>query len=233
MKQITCIFLICLAAMFISAATVAAAVPSAPGLLKQGMSGDEVYKLQAKLLEFGYLEDGPDGKFGSQTKLAVIQFQLDCGLESDGVAGPDTIKALRDYKPETATASRGVADRKGQQLASYARQYVGVPYVWAGRSPAGFDCSGFVWYVYSNFGIGLPRMADGQFEVGQQVSRRDLVPGDLVFFSTYEPGPSHVGIYIGNGNFVHASSGAAEVVVTPMSKAYYVERYLGARRVLR
>lgn len=233
MKQVPRIFIICLAAMFIATATVAAAAaPSAPVLLKQGMSGDEIYKLQVKLQEYGYLEDGPDGTFGGQTKLAVIQFQLDCGLEADGVAGPSTIKALRDYKPE-AVASRGPADRKNQQLIAFARQYVGVPYVWAGRSPAGFDCSGFVWYVYSNFGVGLPRMADGQFEVGLQVSRRDLVPGDLVFFSTYEPGPSHVGIYIGNGQFIHASSGAAEVVVTPLNKAYYLERYLGARRVLR
>lgn len=233
MKQIPRILLICLAVMLIFAATVAAAAaPSEPSLLKQGMTGDEVYKLQVKLQEFGYLEDGPDGKFGSKTKLAVIQFQLDCGLEADGVAGPATINALRDYKP-VATASRGPTDRKTQQLVAFARQYVGVPYVWAGRSPAGFDCSGFVWYIYNNFGIGLPRMADGQFEVGQRVQSRDLIPGDLVFFSTYEPGPSHVGIYIGNGQFIHASSGAAEVVITPLNKTYYVERYLGARRVLR
>ncbi len=233
MKQVPRIFLFCLAAMLIATATVAAAAaPSAPALLKQGMSGDEVYKLQAKLTEYGYLEEGPDGNFGSQTKLAVIQFQLDCGLEADGVAGSDTIKALRDYKP-TTTASRGTADRKHQQLVAFASQYVGVPYVWAGRSPSGFDCSGFVWYIYNNFGIGLPRMADGQFDVGLQVTRRDLLPGDLVFFSTYEPGPSHVGIYIGNGQFIHASSGASGVVITSMSKAYYLERYLGARRVLR
>ena len=196
------------------------------------MSGDDVYRLQAKLQEFGYLE-ATDGLFGSATRLAVMEFQLDIGLEADGVAGPATIKALRDYKP-ALQASRGPADsRKGQQLASFARKFIGVPYVWAGRSPSGFDCSGFVWYVYNNFGIQLPRMADGQFETGAPVSRRDLVPGDLVFFSTYEPGPSHVGIYIGGGNFVHASSGADEVTITPMGKQYYVERYLGARRIIR
>lgn len=230
MKQILRISLICLA-MLLVAAAVNASAPQ-PTLLKQGMSGDDVYRLQAKLMEFGYLE-AADGLFGTATRMAVMELQLDLGLEADGVAGPATINALRDYKP-TLQASRGPADsRKGQQLAAFAKKFIGVPYVWAGRSPGGFDCSGFVWYVYNNFGIQLPRMADGQFEVGVPVNRRDLVPGDLVFFSTYEPGPSHVGIYIGGGNFIHASSGAEEVTITSMGKQYYVERYLGARRIIR
>jgi cell wall-associated NlpC family hydrolase len=215
-------------------ATAAAQAAPATPLLKQGMSGDEIYKLQLKLQEIGYYEDAPDGTFGSRTKAAVQEFQLDLGLAADGVVGPATLNALRDYKPAAGQTSRAPGDsRKGQQLVAFAKQFIGVPYVWAGRSPGGFDCSGFISYVYGNFGIQLPRMADGQFEVGASVSRRDLTYGDLVFFSTYEPGPSHVGIYIGGGKFIHASSGAEEVTITPMNKQYYLERYLGAKRVIR
>ena len=87
--------------------------------------------------------------------------------------------------------------------------------------------------MFDQLGYGLPRMADGQFEVGIPVSRNSLEPGDLVFFETYEPGPSHVGIYIGNDQFIHASSGAGHVTVTPLNKTYYRDRYLGARRILK
>ena len=118
-------------------------------------------------------------------------------------------------------------------LLSLARQYLGVPYVWAGRSPGGFDCSGFITFVFDQLGYGLPRMADGQYEVGIPVPRQALRPGDLVFFETYEPGPSHVGIYLGNEQFIHASSGAGYVTVTPMSNPYHRDRYLGARRIIK
>lgn len=122
---------------------------------------------------------------------------------------------------------------KGQQIIAMAKQYVGTPYVWGGASPDGFDCSGFVYYLYKQFGIDLPRMADGQASTGTPVNMNDLQPGDLVFFSTYEPGPSHSGIYLGDGYFIHASSGAGEVIITHLLKPYYKERYLGARRVIR
>jgi peptidoglycan DL-endopeptidase CwlO len=203
-------------------------------LMKQGASGDEVYVLQLKLQENGYYQDAPDGIFGSETKQAVIDFQLAAGLQVDGVAGAATMRALKQFNPGDVVVSRGQNDsRKAQQLVAFAKQLLGVPYSWAGHSPAGFDCSGFISYVFDQFGISLPRMADGQFNTGVSVNPRDLQLGDLVFFSTYEPGPSHVGIYVGGGQFIHASSGANEVTVTPMTKPYYTERYLGARRVLR
>jgi cell wall-associated NlpC family hydrolase len=161
-----------------------------------------------------------------------MEFQGDEGLKADGVVEDQTWRALQDFNP--ATVSRGLSQsRSGQQLVVFAKRYLGTPYVWGGASPSGFDCSGFIVYVFKQFGVQLPRMADEQFEVGSSVARADLQPGDMVFFTTYEPGPSHVGIYIGGGQFLHASSAVGEVTVTPLSKEYYQERYLGARRVLR
>jgi cell wall-associated NlpC family hydrolase len=232
MRQKLRVILIGLIVMLVATAA-AHAASAPPALLKEGMSGDDIYRLQVKLQEFGYYQGTPDGYFGEQTAEAVMEFQLDTGLQVDGIVGAATLATLRDFKP-AAQASRAPGEsRHGLQIVAFAKQFLGIPYVWAGRSPGGFDCSGFVWYVYNHFGIHLPRMADGQFETGAAVGRRSLVPGDLVFFSTYEPGPSHVGIYIGGGKFIHASSGAGEVTITPLSKQYYVERYIGARRLVR
>lgn len=211
-----------------------AAEPASPDMpVKRGMIGDEVSKLQNKLMEYGYYKNLVDGRFGADTLGAVIQFQMDAGLDSDGVVGLSTWEALKNFHG-ASSVSRGRTDvRKTQILINLARQFLGVPYVWAGRSPSGFDCSGFISFVFDQLGYGLPRMADGQFEVGMPVPRNSLLPGDLVFFSTYEPGPSHVGIYLGNEQFIHASSGAGYVTVTPMANPYHQERYIGARRIIK
>lgn len=217
-----------------SLAAAAAAEPASPDMpVKKGMYGDEVSKLQGKLREYGYYTDPVDGRFGTNTLGAVIQFQLDAGLEADGVVGLGTWEALKNFHGASSISRGRVDNRKSQILLNMARQYLGVPYVWAGRSPGGFDCSGFIYFLFDQIGYGLPRMADGQFEVGIPVSRNALQPGDLVFFTTYEPGPSHVGIYLGNDQFIHASSGAGHVTITSLSGAYYRERYLGARRIIR
>lgn len=201
-------------------------------ILKQGILGNDVIKLQTKLQEYGYYQDEIDGSFGIATKLALINFQLDCNLEADGVAGMNTFEALKNFRAQDAV-NRGQSEgRWGRRIAYFAQQFIGVPYLWAGQSRVGFDCSGFIYYVFLNHGIELPRMANEQFEVGVFIDVENLRPGDLVFFSTYEPGASHVGIYIGNGHFIHASSGAGSVVITPLRKQYYWERYLGARRII-
>lgn len=201
---------------------------SQPGVLKKGMKGENVLDLQAKLKSLGYYDGSLDGSFGSGTLLAVIEFQMTNGLTADGVVGPRTLQALQG---SPAMANRGATgSRKSQMVVSFAKQFLGTPYVWGGRSPAGFDCSGFTSYVYSNFGIEIPRMADGQFNFGAEVSQ--LIPGDLVFFTTYEPGPSHAGIYIGDNCFIHSSSSGGGVIITSLSESYYSARYLGARRVV-
>jgi cell wall-associated NlpC family hydrolase len=115
-------------------------------------------------------------------------------------------------------------------IISTAKKYMGVPYVWGGTTTDGFDCSGFTQYVMQQNGISLPRTAAEQFAVGTPVDKENLQTGDLVFFTTYKPGASHVGIYMGDGNFINASSSAKKIAITALNQTYYVEHYIGARR---
>ncbi len=222
-------FLSAVMVLFVSVNSISYANSS--NLLKQGMRNQEVYQLQTKLQEFGYYDDSVDGVFGFHTKMAVVYFQLDAGVTPDGVVGSETWEKLRNFHG-TASSNRGNYSRtRGYPIASLALKQLGVGYSWGGTSPYGFDCSGFVYYIYAKNGISLPRMADEQFEVGMHIRKSDLELGDMVFFTTYEPGASHVGIYIGDNQFVHASSAAGKVVISSLSQPYYAERYLGARRL--
>jgi cell wall-associated NlpC family hydrolase len=106
-------------------------------------------------------------------------------------------------------------------------QYLGVPYVWGGASPSGFDCSGFVMYVFSQLGVSLPHSSYSQYGMGVPVSRDQLQPGDLVFFN----GLGHVGIYAGGGSFIHAPHTGDVVKVSSIS-GWYSSTYVGARRIV-
>ncbi len=120
----------------------------------------------------------------------------------------------------------------GADIVATAKTCLGVPYVWGGESMSGFDCSGLVQYVYEQNGISLPRTCKTQYQEGVYVSKANLQPGDLVFFeNTYTTGISHVGIYIGNGEFIHASSSKG-VMISQLSNSYWTSHYYGARRVL-
>ncbi|MGH2398566.1 MAG: NlpC/P60 family protein [bacterium] len=121
---------------------------------------------------------------------------------------------------------------RGGDIAREAIRYLGTPYRWGGQTSGGVDCSGFVFIVYSRVpGMARLRSYD-YFQMGAPVQAADLAPGDLVFFTTYAPGPSHVGIYLGNGKFIHAASGAGRVMMNALDDSYYASRYLGARRIL-
>jgi len=115
------------------------------------------------------------------------------------------------------------------RIAALAMGFVGRPYAWSGLGANGFDCSGLVARVYAAAGRLLPHSSFGQYAIGAAVSREALAAGDLVFFHTYNAGPSHVGIYVGDQRFVHASYSRG-VIVSSINEPYYVDRYLGARR---
>jgi cell wall-associated NlpC family hydrolase len=123
----------------------------------------------------------------------------------------------------------GAAD--GYALSGTALSLRGAPYKHGGIDPNGFDCSGFVRYVYGQHGVAVPREVRDQFKVGKNVDRDRLEPGDLVFFSTVAPGASHVGIVIGGDQFVHAPSEKGVVRVESLSQPYWGSRYIGAKRV--
>ena len=108
-----------------------------------------------------------------------------------------------------------------------AMQYLGVPYVWGGASPSGFDCSGFVMYVYAQVGVSLPHYTGAQWGMGVPVAYSDLQPGDLVFFD----GLGHVGIYIGGGEFIHSPHTGDVVRIDSLSEAWYAATYDGGRRI--
>ncbi|CUH95014.1 putative secreted protein [Propionispora sp. 2/2-37] len=135
---------------------------------------------------------------------------------------------------EQLIAARLPSQPSGQAstILAVASNMLGQPVVWGGASPSqGFDCSGLVQYVYRQAGIDLPRTADLQFLVGRTVSPAALQPGDLVYFTTYEPGASHVGIYIGGSKFIHTSFSNGVVAIGDMQDNYFVQRYYGAKRV--
>ncbi len=150
---------------------------------------------------------------------------------ADGFISGEYIEIIDAAEAAAATTASGTA----AQIVEFAKQFLGYPYVYGGTSPRGFDCSGFAKYVYSNFGITLNRTASAQMDNGTPVSKGELQPGDLVFFlkaGSSASRASHVGIYIGNGQFIHASTSRTGVIITDINSSYYVNSFVGGRRLV-
>lgn len=140
----------------------------------------------------------------------------------------DTASTTQKTVEETTTKTSS----KGQDAANYVKQFVGCKYVYGGSTPSGFDCSGLTMYVYKKYGINLSHSATAQSKVGTKVERANLQPGDLVFFKNYRTntGIGHVGIYIGNNKFVHASTEKTGVITSSLTGSYST-RFVTARRI--
>ena len=132
----------------------------------------------------------------------------------------------------TGAYSASSSSSEGERIVSKAKEYLGVPYVYGGSSPSGFDCSGFVYYVFRQCGYSITRTATTQNGDGYQVSRSDLRPGDIIiFYNSAKTAIGHSGIYIGNGQFIHASSSGGRVMISDLSSSYYDTHFYSARRV--
>ncbi|MFB4163830.1 peptidoglycan-binding protein [Alteribacillus sp. JSM 102045] len=203
--------------------------------LRQGARGNDVRQLQQTLKSKGHHNGSIDGIFGPVTASSVRSFQRSAGIGVDGIAGPQTFTALNGGSVKSATSngsssktssnsSAGFTDK----LVSNARNYIGSPYAWGGTSPSGFDCSGYLQFVFNKAGKSIPRTVASIYSASTKVSSPSV--GDLVFFETYTSGPSHAGIYLGGGQFIHAGSSTG-VTVSNMNTSYWSQRYLGAGRV--
>lgn len=179
--------------------------------------------------------------------IAAIVFSGVCFLNIQNVKADSTIIPSKEIVTETSVseikaplegdapgdkndkASRG-AISKGSELVNYAYKFLGKPYVYGAAGPNAFDCSGLTQYVYNRFGIDLSRTTYSQVNQGVKVDKSNLIAGDLVFFNT-EGSISHVGIYIGNGEFIHAPRTGKPVMVSSLDDGYYAQKYATARRI--
>ncbi|MDH4028742.1 MAG: LysM peptidoglycan-binding domain-containing protein [Nitrospirota bacterium] len=142
-------------------------------------------------------------------------------------ADPKLAEEIRELSESPEVQQSGLKDF----MISVIRQTLGIPYKFGSSSVNGTDCSGYVQMVFSPFGIDIPRSAREQFKIGTPVEKEDLSIGDLVFFRTYASFPSHVGIYLGNNLFIHASSFAKKVTIQNLNMPYYLSRFIGAKRL--
>ncbi|AZN39817.1 C40 family peptidase [Paenibacillus albus] len=202
------------ASPFVSSAQASATIMSI------GTTGTNVTTLQNNLKTLSYFNySTATGYYGTVTRDAVLAFQSGYGLPADGLAGPVTNDSI-------------IHALLKQKLIADASSYIGVPYAWGGSSTSGFDCSGFVYFMFTKFGVPQVRTtAATLFTQGSTVSRSMLRPGDLVFFRIGTTGAvDHVGFYMGNGSFISAISSKG-IYVQQLDNTYWSPRYAGAKRV--
>lgn len=145
----------------------------------------------------------------------------------------DRTTTEKSDKKEESAVNSAESSSKGEEIVAYAKKFLGCRYVYGGSGPNTFDCSGFTMYVYKHFGYSLAHTATVQATVGKYVAKSNLQPGDLIIFNDSDNvSIGHVGMYVGGGNFIHASSGSGKIIISSLSGAYYKARYVTARRLI-
>jgi len=212
--------------------------------------GNDVTKLQKRLDELGYFDQEATGFYGPYTAAAVKAFQKRNSLTADGIAGPKTLDKIYSSSAREASSSSGTSENKTSsgttttvtnsgsdvdKAIKLAKTKLGCKYVWSTEGPKTFDCSGFVYYVLKNSGVKVSRLNAAGFSQNSSWSRisstGSLKKGDLVFFrSSSSSRVSHTGIYIGDGEFIHAASGKGKVVISSLSSGYYKRNFVCGRR---
>ncbi|ENH97299.1 hypothetical protein J416_04753 [Gracilibacillus halophilus YIM-C55.5] len=203
--------------------------------LTLGATGDRVRSIQEALYYFGYYKGSIDGIYGKKTDHALQMYREDRGLEAVHIeAEPkaDTSQTSTTFdtkRSEQSSSKLIMASGDASAIVRIAKDYIGTPYIWGGTTANGFDCSGYLQYVYNKAGKSLPRTVNQIYNSGQSIEKPSV--GDIVFFETYKPGPSHAGIYLGNNQFIHAGESNG-VAISNLEESYWNQRYLGAKRVL-
>jgi hypothetical protein len=185
------------------------------------------FKIDAEeLMEINDM-DSPSLKIGQKLYLEEIQPVL-ANLHNNEIL----IKNLEAEMQKVSESEEGTEKSFPDKLTLFAKKLLNIPYKFGGNTFLGIDCSAYVKKVYGLLGIDLPRTAREQFNEGEAIDKEELSVGDLVFFRTYASFPSHVGIYLGNNLFIHASSHGKKVKVDNLDAPYFVKRFIGAKRLL-
>lgn len=181
------------------------------------------------LLDDANINSNVVGTFNNGTEMQVLGV---CGNWYKVNCGSQTGYVFSDYFSLNGGVSELYVSPDGQLIVDTAMKYLGVPYVWGGTTAKGFDCSGLVYYVYKECGYNISRTAADIYENGTYVEKENLQVGDPICFSSSSQSIGHVGIYIGDGQFIHASSGSGCVIISDLSDNYYAARYVGARHII-